>query len=142
MKPTKHSVAFVIYNSNYDKFLIVQRPPDDDLLPNVWGLPAGSLNEGEIFEDAVIRAAMDKLGVKVEVIGLVGEGELERGQYILHMKEFEAKIANGTPSVPQNVSGVTQYSKWKWGMANDLIEAAQKGSLCSRLYLKSINKSW
>jgi len=142
MKPTKYSIAFVIYNRDRTKFLVVRRPPDDDSLPNVWGLPAGSLKDKETPKNAVIRSGKDKLGVDVKVVGLIEEGEIERDQYILHMKEYEVKIEKGEPEVPQQVSGVTQYREWKWGIPGDVIEAAQKGSLCSRLYLKNIGKSW
>ena len=30
---------------------------------------------------------------------------------------------------------VTQYTDWKWGGSEDLVPAAEKGSLCSRLYI-------
>jgi ADP-ribose pyrophosphatase YjhB (NUDIX family) len=142
IKQIKNSVAFVIYNSDRSKFLIVRRPVDDNNFPNVWSLPAGTLLNNETFEDAVIRSLNDKLGVEGEIIKLIGEGEIERDKYILHMKEFEVIIKNGTPSVPQTKSGITQYTEWKWGIADDLIDAVSKGALCSRLYLESINKSW
>jgi len=142
MKPIKHSVAFVIYNPDRAKFLIVRRPIDDGSLPNVWGLPAGSLKDEEMFEDAVIRSAKDKLGIKARVVKLVNEGEIERKQYILHMKEFEVEVVDGVPEVPQAMQGITQYSEWKWGVADNLIGAARKGSLCSRLYLENVKQNW
>lgn len=142
MKPTKNSVALVIYNTDRSKIIIVRRPANDDTLPNIWGLPAGSLKEAETFEAAAVRSAQDKLGVEIKIIKLVGEGELEREQNILHMKEFEAEIVNGIPSVPQIIPGITQYSEWRQGTSEDLVDAAQKGSLCSRLYLKSIKQNW
>ncbi|MDP1706676.1 MAG: NUDIX hydrolase [bacterium] len=141
-KSIKHSVAFVIYNQDHTKILVVRRPLDDDNLPNIWGLPAGSLKENETFEGAVIRSAKDKLGVEVRIVKLISEGEIERNRHILHMKEFEIEIQEGDILVPQSVSGVTQYSEWKWGQPGDLIEAAQKDSLCSRLYLESVKVNW
>ena len=142
VKPTKNAIAYVIYNDDRSKFLVVQRPGDDKDLPNAWGLPAGSLEEGESFEDAVLRSGREKLGVKLSVGELVGEGEIERDTYVLYMKEYEATIAQGEPKAPQGVEGVTQYQQWRWGTADDVVEAAQKGSLCSRLYLSSIGRAW
>ncbi len=137
-KPVKNSVAYVIYNDNSkNEFLIVQRPFDDKDLPGYWGLPAGSLKENESFEDAVIRSGREKLGVELKVIELINEGELERETYILHMKEYEARIAKGVIKVPQNVKGVTQYKTCNWGTAEDLMPAAEKGSLCCKLYIES-----
>lgn len=138
MKSTKHAISYVIYNEDHSKFLVVQRPSDDEDLPNAWGLPAGSLKGEESFQDAVIRSGREKLGVELEVGKIIKEGEVERANYVLHMKEFEATIGSGEPNVPQPIEGVTQYQDWKWGTAEDLKEAASKGSLCCKLYLDSL----
>lgn len=133
-KPVKNSVAYVIYSNNSkNEFLIVQRPFDDEDLPGYWGLPAGSLKKNESFEDAVIRSGMEKLGVELKVIGLINEGELERKDYTLYMKEYEAKITKGKPNVMQETESGTKYRSSKWGTAEDLIPAASKGSLCCKL---------
>jgi 8-oxo-dGTP diphosphatase len=142
MKPIKRSVAFVIYNANRKRILAVQRPSDDDNLPDVWGLPAGTLKENESFNDAVERSAKEKLGVTVEIIKLLNEGKIERNKYTLFMKEYEVKILKGKIVVPQNVKGITQYQKYKWATPKILVAAAQKGSLCSRLYLATINSRY
>lgn len=136
MKAAKRSVSFVIFQpGSGDKVLIVQRPSDDEELPDAWGLPAGSLREGEDWAGAVRRAGRDKLGVELEVVRELNRGELDRAAYTLDMRLLEARIAAGEPSVPQPVEGVTQYQAWRWGEAADLAPAAARGSLCSRLFL-------
>lgn len=134
----RDSIAFVVWDDTHSKVLAVQRPENDENLPNVWGLPAGSLLKGESFEDCALRAGKDKLGVQIEIVQLLGQGDIERDEYILHMKEFEARIISGVPSVPQNVPGVTQYRGWKWAAPTLMVEAAQKGSLCSRIFLAKL----
>jgi 8-oxo-dGTP pyrophosphatase MutT (NUDIX family) len=134
-KPVKHSVAVVIYSKDRKRVLIVQRPYNDESLPEVWGLPASSLRNGESFEDAVLRTGNEKLGVELKVIKVINEGTIERENFLLHMKEYEVEIVKGTPKVPQEIEGITQYQNLKYGIVNDLIPAAQGGSLCSRLYL-------
>ena len=138
-KPTKKAISYVIYNKDRSQFLIVQRPSDDDDLPDAWGLPAGSLKEKETYEDAAIRSGKEKLGVELRIVKLINEGDIEREDYTLHMKEFEAEIVSGEPKAPQKVSGVTQYQRWRWGTAEDLVKAAEEGSLCCQLYLSSID---
>lgn len=135
MKPLKHAIAFVIYNKDRTKILIVQRPSDDKNLPDVWGLPAGVVNDDETFEQCVIRSGTEKLGVGLKILGFIGRGSLDRGDYILHMEEYEVAVVNGEPVAPQPFPKVTQYQKWKWGAPEDLKEAESKGSLCSRIYL-------
>jgi 8-oxo-dGTP diphosphatase len=141
MKITKNSVAFVIYSIDRKNILAVQRPANDENLPNVWGLPAGSLKENEPFEDAVLRAGIEKLGVKLRIEKEIGEDTIERSDYTLFMKEFETSIIEGQPKVPQPVAGITQYQNWKWALPQDLSDGAKKGSLCSRIYLESINRT-
>jgi 8-oxo-dGTP diphosphatase len=136
MKPVKRSVALAIVDPKRpDAVLIVQRPADDEELPNVWGLPAASLRADETWEDAARRAGREKLGVTLDVASELDHSTLERADYTLDMKLFEATIISGMPSI-QQVSGVTQYRHCRWGRAADLEEAARRGSLCSTMYLE------
>lgn len=142
MKPIKHSIAFVIYNHDRSKFLIVQRPSDDDDLPDVWGLPAGSLRKDETFEECVIRSGREKLGVELNISKFIGKNSIQRDTFILHLEEYEAEILEGEPQVPQAIRGMTQYKQWSWGQSSDLKDAASKGSLCSQIYLTSVDETW
>ncbi len=140
MKPIKRAIAYVIYNNDHSKILIVQRPHDDENLPDVWGLPAGSVKDDESLEECLIRSGREKLGVELKLVNLIGKNNIERKNYILHMDDYEAKIISGEPKVPQQIQGITQYQQWKWGVSSDLRDAANKGSLCSQIYLSSVNK--
>ena len=142
MEPMKYAISYVIYNEDRSRFLVVQRPENDPDLPDVWGLPAGSVGERESYVKPVARSGREKLGVDLQIAYFIGCGNIERRDYILHMEVYEAKIASGEPTVPQPAKGVTQYKALKWGTSDDLIEAAQKGSLCCRLYLDSVNRKW
>lgn len=135
MKPVRHAVS-VLVRRGPEGLLAVRRPPDDDELPGVWGLPAASLREGEDPEDAVARVGRDKLGVELASARPLREGETEREGYRLRMRLYEADVREGEPSVPQPVEGVTQYVDWEWAPPGRLREAAGKGSLCSRLCLE------
>lgn len=135
MKPVKQAISIAIFQPDGSNLLVVQRPPDDEDLANAWGLPAGSLHENETYEEAVLRSGREKLGVELSVGKLLNEGETERGQYILHMRLYEATVASGKPSVPQPVDGITQYTDWTWADPTRLEPAARQGSLCSQLCL-------
>ena len=138
----KRSVSFVIRSRDEpERVLAVRRPPDDDDLPDAWGLPAASLRAGESWPDAVRRAAREKLGVDVDVGALLEEGELERTEYTLHMRLYEARIRAGEPRVPQTTPGVTQYSALDWAAAETFLPAAAEGSLCCRLWLRHVGRS-
>ena len=135
MSPIKRSISLAIHHSD-GRVLQVRRPPDDEDLPLVWGLPAASLGSGETWEDAVRRAAREKLGVEVEPGRVLNEGARERPGYRLEMRLHEATILRGEPHVPQAIPGITQCVDWRWGERDQLNPAAEAGSLCSRLYLE------
>lgn len=141
MKPIKYSISYAIYNKDRTKVLTVLRP-ENDSLANVWGLPASMIIDGEKAEDAVIRSGHQKLGVKLRVKNYIGEGEIERETFILHMREYEAEIVEGTPFAPQSISGMTQYQKCEYNNPEILKTGAQKGGLCSRIFLTSIGVDW
>lgn len=137
-KPVRRSVSIAIGRAeNPGEVLIVRRPADDPELPNLWGLPAATLRGDEGWDDAARRAAEGKLGVQIELQRELHRGRIERKDYVLEMRLMRARIAAGTPSVPQPDTGVTQYADWRWGRTEDLVPAAEKGSLCSRLYIAS-----
>ncbi|HET8820594.1 MAG TPA: NUDIX domain-containing protein [Thermoleophilaceae bacterium] len=113
--------------------LLVRRPDDDDDLPGAWGLPAATLADGESEEDAVRRAGRDKLGVEVRPLRAVGvEG---------FMTGWEAELVSGEPAVPQP-GPHTQYAELRWGEPSELVPAARRGSLCSRVLLRARGLGW
>jgi 8-oxo-dGTP diphosphatase len=133
----KRSVSLAITDPRQPgALLLVQRPDDDEDLPGVWGLPAASLGEGESWEAAAGRAGREKLGVELRLGGVLQHGTLQRAGYMLDMRLYAADIAAGEPHVPQAMPGVTQYQAWHWGAPAALQPAAERGSLCSQLYLR------
>jgi ADP-ribose pyrophosphatase YjhB (NUDIX family) len=131
----KRSISLVIEGPA--GVLLVRRPDDDDNLPGVWGLPATSLRQGESEHDALLRAGREKLGVEVEPLRPVGEETGERGS----MRDWAARVVEGTPEVPQPGEG-TQYVSLRWGDAGELAPAARAGSLCARVLLRAVGSSW
>lgn len=133
-RAVKRSVSLAIHDPD-GRVLLVQRPPDDEDLPLAWGLPAASLRPGEDWEEAVQRAARDKLGVDAVAGRVLGVGGLDRRIYRLEMRLYEARIEAGVPAALQSAEGVTHYLDCRWGQPGQLTPAAEAGSLCSRLYL-------
>jgi hypothetical protein len=80
---------------------------------------------------------IEKLGVQLGVRAELERGSAERRDYRLEMRLYEASIEKGKPFVPQPDDAYTQYVQWKWGSTQDLQPAAQRGSLCSKLYLRA-----
>ena len=135
-KPIKCSVAAVIRRRGAPEFLAVQRPPDDDHLPDAWGLPAVSLGAGELPESGLARLGREKLGVELEPVRFMGARAADRAGYQLILMDIEAELKSGEADVHAATSTSTRYVDQQW--TNDLtmlVPAARLGSLCCQIVL-------
>jgi ADP-ribose pyrophosphatase YjhB (NUDIX family) len=137
--PLKRSIALVIERP--DGMLLVRRPDGDESLPGLWGLPAVTLGPAETEEEAVRRAGLGKLGIRVRPLHPIGAAEDERPGYRIRMRDWSAQIEFGEPQVPQSGAG-TQYVALRWGDPAELAPAARAGSLCCRVLLRSRDLVW
>lgn len=134
-KRTRSVALSIVDPATPGLLLVVRRPPDDADLPDTWGLPAASLRPGESWNQAALRAGRDKLGVMIRLEREISRGRLVRGETLLEMRLYAARIASGRPRVPQDVPGVTQYAALRWALPDALEPGAARGSLCCRLQL-------
>lgn len=51
---------------NGDKFLVTQRPIDDDYMPGYWDTPGGTIEFGEKVTDALAREIKEETGLTVK----------------------------------------------------------------------------
>ena len=126
MLPVKHSVAVMVVRGN--EILAIRRPPDDDELPGVWGLPAGTIRGAETVDELIQRIGRDKLGVRLTPFRKVASGVDDRPRYRLEMDLWEVSM-EGTPTYPE----------WLWASVDLLRPGMAAGSLCCRLAIQ--NKS-
>lgn len=122
--PVKHSVAVVVLHGR--QLLAIRRPDDDDELPGIWGLPAGTCRRYETVTDVIRRIGAEKLGVRMEPVRQLAFGVQDRPAYRLEMELWEASMA-GTPTYPD----------WQWAPIELLEPGSTQGSLCCELALKS-----
>lgn len=139
-QPVKCSVAAVLRDpQDPDRFLIVKRPPDDDRLPDVWGLPAVTLQPGELPEQGLRRIGREKLDAEIEPARFVGIKSADRGEYQLILMDIEARLVRGEPSVHRASTSSTRYVDQRWTRdPREVGEAARRGSLCSQVLLESM----
>ncbi|WP_205387560.1 NUDIX hydrolase [Thermus caldifontis] len=131
-KPLKRAVALAAWS---DKGLLLVKRPEEDLeFGGAWGLPAVSLEEREGVEEGALRVGREKLGTEVKVLRPVAFGVEERAAYTLELWVVEARLLS-EPLLPEPQPGKTYYRAYRFGHPQELREASQSGSLCSRLYL-------
>lgn len=124
MGSVKHSVAVMILREN--EILAIRRPDDDDELPGIWGLPAGTARGAETVEDLITRIGRDKLGVRLTPVRRVASGVQDRAAYRLEMELWEVSM-----------DGIPSYPEWQWATVDLLRPGQALGSLCCDLALKS-----
>ena len=116
----KRSVAVLIRNG--DLILSTRRQDDDDELPGVWGLPAGTYRDSETLHDLVFRIGRDKLGVVLKPVHMLSEGTQQRSRYVLEMQLWEVEM-----------TGAPHHAAWQWAAPEILQPGILQGSLCCRL---------
>jgi ADP-ribose pyrophosphatase YjhB (NUDIX family) len=138
----RNAVAIVIERPD-GAFLSVRRPSNDPHLPDVWGLPAANVAPNETPEEAAVRAAADKLGVRVRVKRRIGCETVGRPTFALHLTEYQVELLEGTPRVPQRDRSMTQYVASRYTTdLRSLIDAARRGSACCRIFLRDRGLNW
>lgn len=123
----KRSIAVLIRRR--DSILAIRRSDDDDELPGVWGLPAGSYRASETLEDLVRRIGRDKLGVLLIPMRKLTAGRQTRERYVLEMELWEAEM-----------SGEPEHPAWKWTGPEVFTDGNAQGSLCCRLALDVLKR--
>lgn len=126
--PSKHSIAVVIRNGR--QVLAVRRPDDDDELPGVWGLPAGSYRNDETTQDLIRRIGRDKLGVELAAVRKLAYGTQDRQRYRLQMDLWEVEM-KGNPT----------RSEWQWADLELFRSGMEQGSLCCSLALSAVDSA-
>ena len=130
MPPVKHSVAVMVMKGN--QILAIRRPDDDDELPGIWGLPAGTTRATETVEDVIRRIGRDKLGVKLTPVRKLASGAQDRPTYRLEMELWNVSM-EGTPAYPE----------WQWAPVDLLRPGMASGSLCCELAIQTKGRvSW
>lgn len=144
MKPTKFAVAVALTNpDNNEEILVVERPPNDDSLPNIWGLPAASLKTNELPEEIVKRVGRAKLGTEILPESMIGIKRFDRGEYEIILMDIRAKLIGPQPDVKRANADSTIYVNQKWTSDfSILIPGAKQGSLCDRIFLESQGIKW
>ena len=141
-RPLKRSIAVAVRDAG-GRLLVVKRADDDESLPGVWGLPAATSYDGEDAAATVARIGRQKLGVTLRLGAHVGTESDDRTGYAIRLDEYTAEVTGGTPEAPQPDTSVSQYATCAYVTDPAILrEAARRGSLCSRIYLRSAGLTW
>lgn len=71
MKPYSLSIK-VILTDPEGRCLLLKRSESSKNNPGMWDLPGGKMDEGEQFENAILREVAEETGLRIQLTGLAG----------------------------------------------------------------------
>lgn len=107
----REAVIMLIYNGQRE-VLFARRSMDRRFLPGVWSLPSGHVEEGESFEQAVIREAQEELGIQVQKMDFVETISEPSGDNTkIHLINIFPEFYQGIPRIVSNEFDVLMWMK-------------------------------
>jgi len=137
-KPVKYTVAVVLKNNqDPNEFLVVKRPENDPDLAGHWGLPATTMDEGELPENVAGRICKKKLNCEATPTRFLGIMFQKRNSYDIFLMDIEMELkGSNKPDIHQAQTKGTAYTEQKWSKDPlDLMPSAKSGSCCSSIFL-------
>lgn len=107
-----HSVACIYVKDN--KVLLGKRVPSG-AMGGLWEFPGGKVEEGETFQQAVIREFAEEFSVEVTVGPLITEASFFNGS-----KEYRLHVFQVFVDVDISNWQLTEHTEVKWFNFNDI----------------------
>ncbi|MCB0104438.1 MAG: NUDIX domain-containing protein [Caldilineaceae bacterium] len=111
--PLRVGASALIFDERREKILLTRREDNGE-----WCLPGGALDAGESAEECCIREVYEEIGVRVEVVRLIGIYTsphqiivyADGNRYQVISFSFEAKIVEGTPALSPEVTEIAYFA--------------------------------
>ena len=107
-------VGALIYNPTDNTYLMLQRSNTKDVGAGNWECVTGRVDQGEGFEQAVLREVTEEIGVEIQLDILVGTTHFYRGQAIPENELigvfYSGRLKN--PTSPIHISH--EHSQFRW----------------------------
>lgn len=97
------------------RYLITQRQ-EGAVLPRLWEFPGGRVELEETDHDALVREVWGRIGVEVEVQGIIGEHLHEYDGYDVHLTLFACTLASESEPVASSVADI------RWVTSSEMTE--------------------
>jgi 8-oxo-dGTP diphosphatase len=106
-KPFGLSVKALISDAE-GRCLVIRRVPDSKFWPGQWDLPGGKIDQGETFDQALLREAREETGLKIRLTRFVGASAWELPHVQVVFVVMAAVIDGGTLGMSK------EHEEYKW----------------------------
>jgi 8-oxo-dGTP diphosphatase len=123
MSPGRFSagVAAVIWSSTTNQYLLLRRSDQKDYGRGIWECVTGRVEQGECFEDALVREVREELGVAVQVEYILGTTHFYRGA-LTPENELVGVVYLCSLEDPGSIAIGPEHSEYRWLAAKETIE--------------------
>lgn len=111
--PIRVGASALIFDQSGERILLTRREDNGQ-----WCLPGGALDAGESAAETCIREVYEEIGVRVEVVRLIGIYTTphqvivyaDGNRYQVISFSFEARIAEGEPQLSDEVTEIGYFT--------------------------------
>ncbi len=106
-------VGALIFNPEDETYLLLRRSLTKDFAPGVWECVTGRVDQGEGFDDAVVREVREEIGLEVVPAYILGTTHFYRGTAVPE-NELIGVIYLCTVSNPTPISTSEEHDSFCW----------------------------
>ena len=111
-------VGVLVWRRDDGRYLLLQRSSTKDHAAGRWESVSGRLEQGEGFEDAVHREALEELGLNVRVECFLGTAHFYRGDTLPEYEMVGLHFGCSIPD-PTGLRLSDEHSELRWLTATD-----------------------
>lgn len=105
------NISVIVINKDR-KILLAHRSPNEDVYPNLWGIPGGKIeNTDASIEDGLQREVEEEVGIRIKNFQLISNNirTKDNGQNVLYMV-YKAEYSGGEPQALEDTDEVRWFN--------------------------------
>jgi 8-oxo-dGTP diphosphatase len=114
-------IAAVIRSSQTNQYLLLRRSDQKDYGPGVWECVTGRVDQGEGYEDALLREVREELGVIVQTEYILGTTHFYRGAPAAE-NELVGVVYLCSLDDPGSITIGPEHSEFRWFAVEEALE--------------------
>jgi 8-oxo-dGTP diphosphatase len=106
-------VGALIMNPENDTYLLLKRAQTKDFAPGAWECVTGRVDQGEGFDEALVREVREEIGVEVQPLYILGTTHFYRGTAVPE-NELIGIVYLCTIADPSAITISHEHDEYRW----------------------------